>query len=77
MAVGPGSARAGCSVFLATGLTIPCSPSSPKEHNMPNSNSKKKPTKRKEVALPVRLLLSPVRPPYPAYKSVWRSKRKK
>ncbi len=44
---------------------------------MPNSNSKKKPTKRKEVALPIRILLSPVRPPYPAYKSVWRSKRKK
>lgn len=42
-------------------------------------SKKKQPAKRKEVALPIRLLLSPVRPPYPAYKSIWRSstKRKK
>jgi hypothetical protein len=41
------------------------------------ADSKKKPAKRKDVALPIRILLSPVRPPYPPYKSIWRAKGKK
>lgn len=40
-------------------------------------SKKKQPVKRKEVALPIRLLLSPIRPPYPAYRSIWRNKRKR